>query len=983
MEADIPKTLDRDQLYDLVHLNLDARRYFYHKADERWLDWLWQNGFLDVLKEEDASLDGFRTPEIEYLLRMAEKRPDIVMNIMLGTPISTDSRSQEVVYGFLRICRALPADQLERVVDKVLAKRWVPLLDEVYSHSGFAYEEMLSTLAGANDFESFLVLAEAVLAVRPGKETGNASRFRDSPFYLGDLSHTKLFEQLVAVNDEHAERALALTTSKLAEIMAASDQFLLLDVDFFTLESGQSDGWQEDVRELAVAAKTLAVRLIGARCAESCDVRRIYKEHLAPLPESRVIRRFRLFVLSLCPQTFREELKEAFFSLFKKENYSDAMEGRYCVMSGAEYLKALRAGFPVLSERDKLDYVQRTMATFREPPDNRDNGSPLLSMILPYLNEKPALKRKAEEAGFQLDPDCEPRPGIVVGEGGFITPRGPISQEGFGQLPVVEIAGKLRNEWVPEKLSVQNTEGDFFNPLNARGVGDLLQNDMPERLQEYVESADRFFERGAFDEHYTYAYLVGLQETIRSHRETALRINWDSVVDFLIAIKKSGEETTFESERRESNQFESWSANWDAVHMAATDVLRDLLTEQDGKALLDFGKHRNRIFGIVSYLLSYPKPSPADEEFDMPGSALDVKAMREDADTRWATDPLSMAINTVRGRAFEVFDLFVILDGKEIRDDVKELYEGVLEREDTRALMAMFGRSLPMCYFRDKDWTRKLLPRIFPRDTAKKWLLSAAWEGFLSKGLYGEMISDPEIQDLYLRGLDLTDADYPRRQRHFVEPDEGIAEHLALAFMHYKEFGLDHPLLETFWKNENTKQHAHFVNSIGRSFISREKAEESFEFSQEVKSRLRKLWDWLLNKREEREVYMEFGLWINLDKGIFEPAWLAQRVKQTLEKTTGFLTWDIGLAKTGPRLAQAGPEDAFEIVRFYLHEGGVRGNNQQVLWLWDSDNQWIEAFEILYRNPSTRVETEGLINRLVGEGGRAFWPLKRILDEEP
>lgn len=983
---EIVKDRRKKDLKFILDVNLDARQYFYSRADEWWLDYLWHEGFLDVIKKGANEPNVYEnvTSELSYLGRMAEQSPAKVVNmIMLNVPVTADTFNPEVVYRFMRICRALSADQLAGVVDKIRAERWVSLLDEVDNHSGFAYAEMLSTLADANDFESFLILAEAMLAVRPGEETGDPPGFRDSPFFLDHLPYTKVFEQLAAVNDQHAERAFALATSKLAEIMATSAQFLLLEDDFFTLGPGQSDGWQEDVRELAAAAKTLAVRLIGERCAESGDVRRIYQEHLAPLPERRVIRRLRLFVLSLCPQAFREELKEAFFSLFKKENYSDAMEGRYFVMSGAEYLKALRAGFSVLSEEDKLDYVQRTMGTFKEPSDIRFNGSPLLSMILPYLNEKPALKIQVEEAGFRLDPDYEPRPGIVVGEGGFITPRGPISQQGFGQLPIVEIAGKLRNEWVPEKLSVQNTEGDFLNPLNARGVGDLLRNDMPDRLQEYVESADRFFERGALDEHYTYAYLVGIQETIRSHRETALRINWDSVVDFLMVIKKSGEGNPFDRERRESNRSESWRANWDAVHMVATDVLRDLLTEQDGKALLDLGKHRDRIFGIVSYLLSYPKPSPADEEFDMPGSALDVRAMRDDADARWATDPFNMAINTVRGRAFEVFKLFVVLDGKEIRDDVKELYEGVLDREDTRALMAMFGRSLPMCYFRDKDWTRKLLPRIFPRDTAKKWLHSAAWEGFLSKGMYFEMISDPEIQDLYLRGLVLTDDDHPRRQRHLVEPDEGISEHFALAFMYYEEFGLDHSLLNAYWNNDSPTQHAYFVNSIGRSFLSREKAEESFEFSREVKRRIRELWDWLLDKREEREVYMEFGFWINLDKGIFEPDWLAQRVRETLERTNGFLTWDNGLVKVSPQLAQAAPEDTFEIVRLYLHEGGVRGQNQQELWLWDSDNQWIEALEILYRNPSTKVGTERLINRLVVEGGRAFWPLKRLLVESP
>ena len=173
---------------------------------------------------------------------------------------------------------------------------------------------MLKTLADGNDFESFLILAEAVLAVRPREDTEETPRFQDTPFYFNYLSLTKIFGLIAAVGTKFAERALVFTTVKLAEIMVASDQFLLLEVDFFTLDPGPTDGWvwQADVRELAAAAKALAVRLIGERCAESADVRRIYKEHLASLPESRVIRRLCLFVLSLCPQAFREELKQAF-----------------------------------------------------------------------------------------------------------------------------------------------------------------------------------------------------------------------------------------------------------------------------------------------------------------------------------------------------------------------------------------------------------------------------------------------------------------------------------------------------------------------------------------------------------------------------------------------------------------------------------------------------------------------------------------------
>ena len=979
-----PAALEKERLQELLQINLDARRYFYHKSDERWLDWLWRNGFLNVLEEEDPPLDGFRTPELDYLLRMAEKRPAQVVDIMLAIPISTDVRSQEVVYGFLRICRALPADQLARVVEKIRAERWVPMMEE-FDHLDFLYEEMVDKLADAKDFKNFLLLAEAVLAVRPGEETGDASRFRDSPFHLEHLARTKLFEQLATVDPEYAEHALALTTSKLAEIMAESDQFLLFEVDFFTLEPGQIDGLQEDARELAVAVKTLAVRLIGERCAESKEVRRIYREYLASLPDSRVIWRFRFYVLSLCPQAFKDDLRSALFRLFEVEQYRE-------IASGAEYERALQKGFPVLSDNDKQGYVHRVIRKFSHLHEySKYKGSSILSMILPYLNENPALKKRVEKAGFHLGPHYEPRPDVILGDTGraeIISPRGPISQEEFGQLPVVEIAGKLRQEWTPGELNAQNSEADFHNPLNAQGMGDLLKDDIPVRLSEYVESAGLFFERGVLDQHYTYSYLMGIQEAIKNDRADASEVEWAGVIELFTTMKNFGERVQLERGPRELTGLyaSSWLANWDAVHSAMADVLRELLAEQDGLTPVDFGRYRDRILEIAGYLLSYPDPSPADEQVEtaqiLSGSANETNYS--------VIDPFTMAINSVRGRAFQAFVQFVFQDGKKfhidaevrISDDVKALYENVLQKENTRALMFLYGHYLPSFYLGDRDWIRKLLPRIFDQEPAQRHLYTAAWEGYLANSLYSALFSEPEIQNLYQRALDLTEGDFPREQKYFKKPDQGIAQHLALAFMHYEEFGFDHQLFKAFWKNDSPKQHAHFVNFIGRSFISRDKAEESFEFSREVKSRLRELWDRLLKKSEEREVYKEFGFWINLDKGIFELAWLAKRVRETLERANGFLRWDNGLVEVSPQLAQAAPEDMLEIVRLYLHEGGVRGKNQQVLWLWDSDNKWIEAFETLYRNPSTRAGTAALINRLIHEGGRAFWQLKRISDEE-
>ena len=73
MAIHAPPELEKEQASrNCINVNLDARRYFFHKADERWLEWLWRNGFLDAIKDENANPLATRKPELDYLLRMAE-----------------------------------------------------------------------------------------------------------------------------------------------------------------------------------------------------------------------------------------------------------------------------------------------------------------------------------------------------------------------------------------------------------------------------------------------------------------------------------------------------------------------------------------------------------------------------------------------------------------------------------------------------------------------------------------------------------------------------------------------------------------------------------------------------------------------------------------------------------------------------------------------------------------------------------------------
>lgn len=986
------------EIKNLIFLNSDTRQYFFYKADERWLEWLWKNGFLDVIKQEikDPTQYGYRMPELNYLARAAEKKPKRVVDIILTIPTSKENFNPEVVDRFLRICSALPAQELKGMIKKIRDEEWIRLMG-AFNEFGFEYEKMFEVLVAVKDYKSILMLAEAVLSVRTKEEIRENSHglSSDNPFYFSDLSYIKVFENLIAINNENAERALELTTKTMAKIVLLGDKsksnevfsvreiFYLFDIDFFALEPSDKKhlSSRDDVRELAATIKYLAKRLIEKRCDEVKSVRAIYKKYIQNLPDSRLMWRLRLFVLGLCPEVFKNELKNAFFRLFEVKHYHE-------IISGAEYQRALQKGFFVLKKTDKREYIKRVIDYFvkrdREKENEKENwhieyGSRIFSMIIVHLTKTD--KQTAKDAGFILDPKYEPEPSISKMRGGTVIPRGPITTEEFCKLQISDITKKLRTEWTPEKLRKQNTRDNFLNPLNAEGLGELLRADIAKRLQDYINNANFFFEREKLDPHYTYSFLLGIQEAIRKNRIDISGINCDNLISLCMSIKESGEDKSFDRETRESDTFDAWLANWTAVHSAITDVVQELLNEKNGDIIIDFSKYRGQLLAILSYLLFYSNPVPEDEKIE--SSKMKIKSHGDEE--YFVSDPFSMAINTVRGRAFQAFVLFVYQDSKKffknkvvkIDFDAKRLYETVLKKENTRALMFMFGHYLPSFYFRDKKWIQGLFPQIFSEESEKKHLYTAAWEGYLSTNIYKELFFDPDIQKLYEQGLALAEADY-QKQKHFKEPDESIAIHLALAFIHFSDFGFQHNLFKEFWGKKNLKRHKEFISFIGQHSISREAAAEWIKYNKIDIEKLKKFWDWALEHCDSDEL-TGFGFWINAESSPLDTRWLAQHTRQTLEKTKGYIEREYGLIRSFVIFAEEAPEDTLRILRAYLLEE-VAQHDPVRAWP-HIDREVFDAFNELYKNKAMRDEVRTLINDLLPHRNGLFWELKSVLKE--
>ena len=78
--------------------------------------------------------------------------------------------------------------------------------------------------------------------------------------------------------------------------------------------------------------------------------------------------------------------------------------------------------------------------------------------------------------------------------------------------------------------------------------------------------------------------------------------------------------------------------------------------------------------------------------------------------------------------------------------------------------MFLFGHHLVPVYIYDREWAATLFSRIFPSEPANHDLYLAAWEGYLTREPFGELLL--RLADYYQRALKIEPAQYTKRSYH-------------------------------------------------------------------------------------------------------------------------------------------------------------------------------------------------------------------------
>lgn len=645
------------------------------------------------------------------------------------------------------------------------------------------------------------------------------------------------------------------------------------------------------------------------------------------------------------------------------------------MISGAEYLKVLQKGFSILSDPDRRKYIKQVIEYFINKDQEKENekenwhiiyGSRILSMVASYITKEE--RQTAKDAGFTINPNYQPEPSIGEMRGGTVHPKPPVDLAVLNKMPIAEIVKKLKSEWSPENLHKMDKDGDFLRPLNAEGMSELLKQDMANKLELYLGDASLFFDRNKLDSHYTYSFLRGLYDIFKQDKFKIEKT--DKLFELFKNIADSGLEKEFKEERNREEKFDAWLASWTGVHSAIADNLKVMLGENNESPFLDFENNRNNLLKIIKYLLSYSDPKSEDN----------IK--------EHSSDPFAAAINSVRGQAFEALTLFIYFDGKKypkeaeikIDEDVKKIYEEVLNKENTFAVIFLFGHYLPSYYYRDKKWMMSLINKIFSKDENKKDLFLAAWEGYLSANLYKELLE--ELQNLYKLTIELKPEKYTKR-KYFRELDEGLAIHLSLAFMHFDDFNFESDLFKLFWATPNQKRHQEFISFIGRHAVSCDNATKFMEESRINLEKLKDFWDWSLkdDNIKDSKSFTGFGYWINPNNEILDDNIVIERMAQTLKKSNGDIDWDYGLLKRLSVFAEKDEKKTLEIISSYLlYSNNNLNQNRRTPLLYQAEIK--EAMMIIYKNgnTATKQKVTDLINTLIEKGSSMFWELKEVIE---
>jgi hypothetical protein len=752
-----PETADADEIRSLLSRNVESYRYFFRKADLRWLEYLLQQNLI-VPTWEVA----------DYLARIAPAASERVMVIIDG--MRTTEADWITRRSLIGAALKMPPAIARRLVDKMEREKW--FVEAYVDWLVYSLDDLIDIFIGSELHSDAVRLIALLLHCPDGRTPLRAHHYGEILKRISKVPAYELAPYIRLLVD-----ALAAAISK--EGSEKDDLSYMWRPAIEDHPQNWRHGEPKDI--LITALRDALCRYVDHLNATGEErVGTIVDDLLRSDPPFSTFVRLKLHLYRQNPVRFMSEIEGAVTEHAETttawHEYFLLLESVFAQLGGAiqsRYLALLDKG--PSGDRDE-NYVRRWKARRLAP-------------ILRYLRPDAVAKYQEliELAGTIQHPDL-----LSYHSGGWVGSASPSSEAELLGMPIDQVFNLLTS-WTPP-------DDEMFSSSSRAGLGLALSRLVSKKSEAFSKEAHRFVDPRIWPV-YLYHLFLGLQEGLKSNPA----LDWKSILSLATTIverAKTGALPTFAGSR----SHDAWEADWEGVFRELGALLEaGLNSSTAGPAFA----YRDELFKIIEFLCEHPDPTLEYEQKNGGNNSnfasLSINTVRGRA-FRTLFAYVFWCDRHLGGKSEH---------GSRIPQEVKRIAELHLDQAHDPGLTirSVYGEFFQWIYVYDPPWATQLIDRVFPvNDPERRY---AAWEMYLANGLFPKLYK--VLKGQYEQAIAEVRNFKPER-RYWADPIEGLAIHLMVAYAYREEEEKGASWLK-FFRVASPKQRGKAVNFAGQHFV--------------------------------------------------------------------------------------------------------------------------------------------------------------------
>jgi hypothetical protein len=955
----------------------DLRHYFFrNRPHPSWATLLWEHGFLTHAPEPIAEGD---IPSIpfwdaqEYLLSVAEHAPQILVEHIKSIQGHPRYKGRAILG-----VQFIQADLIREVLPLIL--EWLSDRETSRVIAEDAYELMVSLAKKKNtaSLELFRALTTPYPSVNT-REIQGSILGGEAISLLTDVRWSRRLENslslLIDLDPQNVagilDKQLRLALKIEAETTRSPETEYMLSSWWRSAIEDTSQDIQDHFKDTLLEGLRDALAVLVNREREAAE------QIIATYSNDRheILRRLRLHILSTFPLEFKEQVVD---ELLKSQNYDDTGVHH-------EFFTLLKRGFTYLS-REEQSHAERII--IQGPPKEA-----VESFVDWWSGEENQEKRENHVKGyirrwirdrlFMIREHLEGRPkellNEIIAESGepehpdfthwssgayMVAYKSPLNHQHLASMSPEELVTFLK-QWQPDT-------GEQLGPevINYRGLAGTLASVV---LSDPTKYKSQFIVIGLLRPEFAYSLLHLPQSSDESDKTPILTD--DNNASDLWPLYFDLSEAMLDDEVISKDMSRTSEINWrdarkEIVNLIETGLKKSKKAERGGipKSLLP------RARDILIKLTEDPDP---DAEGDKPKAG-------------WVghNDPVTVAINHVRSDAFlaliEDYALHTAYLNQEkginadpegpgpnrLEPEVEDVLAKKLDKhaDASWAVHSIYGRTLTILYWLNKDWVASHLDEIFPGDSDEQsnWYYIAAWDSYVifNKLHYKDLFA--LLYPKYVKAIDNLSVGLVTRTH--LEPERRLASHLLGEYLYLDQKisiqEIEESLLGRFFQKAPPQTRGSAIWLLWKTL------EQQINERDMLWIKAKELWQWRVDVASSYNHSNDFDNEMEWFPHLLEFAPMNETITSLWPVLEGLLPYlsrtrhlNMVWEEVEKFLLREVERDSLRVIQFYrlMHEGGKRPT-------WSRGQEGRKILELGAANKESRNATLSLIDLIFQSG---------------